>query len=158
MMLLRWLRSWKEPAWLIAQTDKMRRHLRLIRRHHRALARSFGALVCIRYLLLTQSYRSALAWIEKRASGRRSAPISPDVAAWSVHHSARLVPGAACLAQALALRYLLTRGDIECLIRIGVKPDSGKGFGAHAWVIHEGRCILGGRDEDLSTFSKLVDL
>lgn len=120
--------------------------------------RSFAVLVAIRYLLLTRSYRSALAWIENRAAERQPAPIIPDVAAWSVRHSAKLVPGAACLAQALALRYLLRRSDIDCLIRIGVRPDDAKGFGAHAWVIHDGRCILGGRDEDLQAFSKLVDL
>lgn len=141
-----------------ALPDKLRRYLRLVRRHHRTLARSLGALLYIRFLLFSGSYRSALAWIERRAAGRPPAAVLPEVAAWSVRHTARLVPGAACLAQSLALKYLLLRSDEACVIRIGVKANSDKGFAAHAWVVHDGQCILGGEEEDLKTFSKLVDL
>lgn len=143
---------------MLALIDKGRRILRLIRRHHRTLTRSFGVLVIIRWLLLRGSHRSVQNWIENQVGKRPVSPVSVPVASWSVRHAARLVPGAACLAQAFALRYLLLRAGEACTIRIGVKTTSRSAFGAHAWVVYEGQCILGGHEEDLRTFSQLVDL
>ena len=46
----------------------------------------------------------------------------------------------------------------ECIVRIGVRTTETRSFDAHAWVIHRGRVLIGGTDEDLKTFSRLVDL
>lgn len=148
----------KGPNWLFERIDHGRRILRLFRRHHRILIRSFLVLAAIRWRLGDGSHRFVQGWIESRAAKRPFAPISVPVAAWSVSHAARLVPGAACLAQAFALKYLLLRGGEPCTIRIGVKTSSESAFAAHAWVVYKGQCILGGHEEDLRTFSQLVDL
>lgn len=50
-----------------------------------------------------------------------------------------------CLSQALAARWLLSRGGYEAELKIGARIEDGA-LAAHAWLEHEGRVILGGRD------------
>ena len=138
--------------------ERLRRYVRLIRRHHRSLVYAFFVLARIRIGLSLGSYRSVQQWIERSTSDRGPRDIPVNVAAWSVANAARIVPGALCLAQALAVRYILLRANRACVIRIGVKSDEEKAFGAHAWVLYEGRCIIGGTHENLKTFNRLVDL
>ncbi|UVI39090.1 lasso peptide biosynthesis B2 protein [Qipengyuania spongiae] len=138
--------------------ERLRRYLRLIRRHHRPLVYAFVVLARVRIGLSLGSYRSVQQWIERNTTGRETYDIPVHVAAWSVSNAARFVPGALCLAQALAVRYLLLRANRECVIRIGVKSGEDKPFGAHAWVLYGGECIIGGREENLQTFNRLVDL
>lgn len=138
--------------------ERLRRYVRLIRRHHRALAYAFVVLMRVRIGLWRGSYRSVQNWIDRSVARRGPHDIPVNVAAWSVTHAARVVPGALCLAQALAVRYMLLRANRECVIRIGVKRGENEPFGAHAWVLHEGRCIIGGTAENLQSFNRLVDL
>lgn len=119
---------------------------------------AFIVLARVKIALVFGSYRSVLRWTEGRAARLPPHPVSVPVAAWSVRHAARFVPGARCLAQALSLHYLLLRAGEECVIRIGVKSGEAATLDAHAWVMHEGRCIIGGTDEDLQSFTRLVDL
>ena len=59
----------------------------------------------------------------------------------------RLVPGATCLTQALALKWMLARRRIACRLRIGVRHDPGGAFAAHAWLEMPSReVILGGTE------------
>ncbi len=51
----------------------------------------------------------------------------------AVRRARRLVPGATCLAAALALSRLLSRHGYAPMIRIGVTNEGGR-FAAHAWV------------------------
>ena len=46
----------------------------------------------------------------------------------------RYVPGATCLTQALALKWMLARRRIHSHLRIGVAKDADGAFKAHAWL------------------------
>ncbi|WP_053833473.1 lasso peptide biosynthesis B2 protein [Croceibacterium atlanticum] len=136
---------------------KARWKARLIRRHFSVLSLSLIALIVIRVVLATSSYRTALRLIEK-APPRRLPDIPVIVIVWAVRHTARLVPRASCLTQALAVRYLLSRIGESCVIRVGMAEGGKRPLDAHAWVIHEGRVLIGGETEEISRFTPLVDL
>ena len=59
----------------------------------------------------------------------------------AVRRARRLVPGATCLTQALALSRLLSSHGYTSVIRIGVTRDGGR-FAAHAWVECEGLALM----------------
>ena len=62
-----------------------------------------------------------------------------------VQRVSRVVPGATCLTQALALKWMLARRGIACRLRIGVRHDPGGAFAAHAWLeTPSGEVVLGG--------------
>src|SRR5262245_35979082 len=63
--------------------------------------------------------------------------------AWATSVSRELVPGATCLAQALAVRFLLRRHGLSARLCIGMKRIEGDGIRAHAWVESDGQVIGG---------------
>jgi transglutaminase superfamily protein len=70
-----------------------------------------------------------------------------DRLAWAVRTAWRRLPGTSCLAAALALHRVLSRQGHPSQLTIGVA--SGKdGFAAHAWVICDGKILLGGEESD----------
>lgn len=88
-------------------------------------------------------------------------PASPELAArcrWAVERAAGLVPGATCLTQALAGRFLLARRRAGSTITIGVAPKETGGFRAHAWLRSGEQVVLGGTQEDLRDFTELAEL
>jgi hypothetical protein len=64
--------------------------------------------------------------------------------AWMMTRCSRIVPGAKCLAQALALQILLGRKGCSCDLHIGVARYLDGEFSSHAWVVLQGHTILGG--------------
>jgi hypothetical protein len=62
--------------------------------------------------------------------------------AWGVRTAARLLPGASCLTQSLALHRLLVRAGHSSEVHIGVATDPQSGLSAHAWVEHAGSTWL----------------
>lgn len=72
---------------------------------------------------------------------------SPARMAWAVRNVSRLIPGASCLTQAMALHHLLARAGHASVVRIGVAVDEARKFRAHAWLEHEGAVIIGGSAE-----------
>ncbi|UUL82379.1 lasso peptide biosynthesis B2 protein [Sphingomonas qomolangmaensis] len=114
-------------------------------------------MLIVRIGLTLGSYRLVLRWIERYARPSRR-PTAVLVLVWSVRHSAKLVPGASCLTQALAMRYLMLRAGEGCTIRIGVRETANRPFDAHAWVMYQGRVLIGGNEQDLAAFKPLVDL
>lgn len=138
--------------------NRFRRILALFRRHHRHLFRALFVVAIIRIGLVFRTYKSIFDRSSVFASRLQPIDASPQVIVWSVKHVAKLVPGALCLAQALSVRYLLLRARKESIVRVGVKSDEKDGLGAHAWVIYEGRCIIGGSEEELRTYTPLCDL
>jgi hypothetical protein len=76
---------------------------------------------------------------------------------WSVRRSARLVPGASCLTQALAVQFLLARRGFQSTIKVGVREEGGKIL-AHAWLISGDTVVIGGAGTDLSAYASLTDL
>ncbi len=73
--------------------------------------------------------------------GPGSDSFSPACLAWAVRTVSRHIPGATCLTQALALRWLLSRSGHVSVVRIGVAKQQGR-FHAHAWVEHAGAPLL----------------
>ncbi len=66
--------------------------------------------------------------------------------AWAATRASRVVPGAACLTQALAAQVLLERRGLPARVRIGVTHTEGARLLAHAWVESHGRIVLGGTE------------
>jgi hypothetical protein len=126
-------------------------------------------IVALRWALATLPFKTVMR-LQRRAR-RVAPPRSPaphetaDRVARAVAAASRRVPGARCLAQALAGQILLARRGVPAEVRLGVArdgtdgPDETRGRGrvhAHAWLESEGRVVLGGAD--LGRFSALTAL
>ncbi len=137
--------------------------------------RALGLVAAMRLGLWVLPLRSLQVLAARLARGRYSAPIpmqntsaqvaaadqepqQPQVLAASAaqaerdlsratSRAARLVPGASCLTQALALQVLLGRRGLGSRLCIGVRKGSAGGFEAHAWVERGGRVLIGGSSE-----------
>lgn len=59
---------------------------------------------------------------------------SPAAVCWAVHRVARLLGGANCLAEALAIRFLLARHGRPAAVRIRLERAASGGVRVHAWV------------------------
>ncbi|MBN1835414.1 MAG: lasso peptide biosynthesis B2 protein [Spirochaetales bacterium] len=126
----------------------MRRYLALSREERSLLPRVFLLVVGLRIGLSLLPFGVFKRWAARcgeaspRTTGRAGVPASTLVRA--VQASGRLVPGASCLVQALAVRAMLERHGYHAELHLGVaKGDSGR-LTAHAWVVHEGRIVIGG--------------
>lgn len=65
--------------------------------------------------------------------------------AWAVNAiGGRLLGSRPCLTQALALQFLLWRRRVDTELRIGVDKDDDGQLLAHAWVVRDGRVLIGG--------------
>ena len=65
--------------------------------------------------------------------------------AWAVSKASRIVRyDRPCLAQALVLRYMLSRRGQTSELRIGVKKNDDASLRAHAWVEKDGEVLIGG--------------
>jgi Transglutaminase-like superfamily len=62
---------------------------------------------------------------------------------WAVEAVGRRVPGARCLARAVAAEAILDRGGRAPEVRIGARRDTHGGLEAHAWVEVDGRVVVG---------------
>jgi hypothetical protein len=76
--------------------------------------------------------------------------------AWCVRNMARLVPAATCLTQGLALQALLHRRGVASELKLGVRRDGPDGLAAHAWVVVDGRVVIGGGARDLAPFATIA--
>ena len=138
---------------MIADRDGLRRRLS----YGRLLLASFVAVTAVRAALYLFPYRSIRRWMPA-AAGRPDSRYYARKVAYCVGRTARLVPGASCLTQALAAQYLLARSGHRATIRIGGRRDEAGMVRAHAWLICEGAVVLGGREEHLSRYVPLTDL
>lgn len=75
----------------------------------------------------------------------------------AIAKAAPRVPGASCLPQALAARFLLGWFGEECQVRIGVAKSAQGKLEAHAWVESGGKVIVGGFSA-LDRYTPLPDL
>lgn len=108
--------------------------------------------------LVLLSYRTLKQWIPDRVPAGAATIDHLRRTAWGVRNAARLVPGATCLTQALAAQFLLARAGHRSQIRIGVAKDLDGRFLAHAWLISDGRVLLGGTSRELRRYTALADL
>ncbi|MFT3722197.1 MAG: lasso peptide biosynthesis B2 protein [Hyphomonadaceae bacterium] len=121
----------------------------------RLYLRAFFTLVRVRATLTFLSFRKIAAAHPKKS---RHSSRTPAQIASVVGRVARFVPGATCLTQAAAARYLLQIYGHPSTIRVGVKPAENKRFAAHAWLLHDDRVILGGDEKSLAAYKVLTDL
>ena len=94
---------------------------------------------------------------ERRLARAAARPARIDVtrAAAAVRRTARGVPAASCLTQAIAGQLLLAGRGCPSQIRLGVRRDDGGAFQAHAWLETEWGIVLGGGQ--LSRYTRLPD-
>ena len=83
--------------------------------------------------------------------------ISPRRLSWAIQASARRIPKASCLTQALALQILLTQTGKSGRVHIGVAKDTTRGFEAHAWLEHQGEILVGNNGE-LGRYAQILAL
>ena len=97
----------------------------------------------------------------RRVSFQPNLPFPSDAlarrVALSIQTSSHLVPKPTCLVQALAAKMLLGIRGCASQIKVGVRRN-GDTFGAHAWLISDGKVVLGGDTEDLSSFQPLMKI
>jgi hypothetical protein len=86
-----------------------------------------------------------------RRRGKPPHPEATDRVAFIIAVLGRRVPWRSdCLIQAIAAQRWFAALGIPAVIRIGVDRPDGGGFGAHAWLVHEGRVLTGGEIERYS--------
>jgi hypothetical protein len=122
------------------------------------LLRCVSVVAVVRLGLSLLSYRTLVRWLPK---SRDTAPKGYDElrrVGWGVRNASRIIPGASCLTQALAAQFLLARSGHQSRIRIGVAKDVDGRFLAHAWLISDGRLVIGGKSAELRRYRSLVDL
>ncbi len=78
-------------------------------------------------------------------------------ASQAVRMTSRLVPKATCLTQALATQVLVSRHGYDACLHIGVAKNGDERLEAHAWVVSNGRVVIG-ECADLSHFTALPPL
>lgn len=128
--------------------------------------RALRRVIAVRLMLWRWSHSRVRAAFSRGRNGERTAtPIlvgdrdlarEPAALAWAVRATARRVPKASCLTQAIALESLLAEAGEVGTVRFGVarKPDGA--FEAHAWVEHAGRILIGDLP-DLERFAALPE-
>jgi hypothetical protein len=119
------------------------------------LLRAFLIVVRVRIALAASSFNQVASWRPTRVA---KSSHTPHQIARAVERVSRLVPGATCLTQAAAGHYLLARYGHPSHIRVGVKPEEGTRFSAHAWLLSGEAVVLGGEAGALSEYSVLTDL
>jgi hypothetical protein len=112
----------------------------------------------VRIALSLLSYRVLRRFLRQKVPPTSSNNGKVDRIVSAVGRASRLVPRASCLTQALAAQFILARAGFPSQIRVGVAiHDQGK-FVAHAWLIRDGRVVMGGTAEEIQRYATLVDL
>lgn len=119
----------------------------------RLLARAFSLTLLVRGSLWVVPFRVLRRLLLPRRSP--TPPTAPlDRIVWAVAASARRVPDATCLTQALVAETLLRRAGHDATLHLGVaRPAQGAGLEAHAWVESGGAVVVG--DGELDRFTRL---
>jgi hypothetical protein len=118
----------------------------------RLLPRAVAAVVATRIALGLLPFRWVASAARRPTERRRPAVAGeePRDVTWAVAVAGRRVPGTTCLAQALALQFLLTRRGHVSHLRLGVARAAGD-FHAHAWLEDEqGTVLVGGSGRGLT--------
>ena len=76
---------------------------------------------------------------------------------WAVLATARRVPQASCLTQAMALQWLMTRSGRPSHLRIGVAKDAERGFRSHAWIEYQQKILIGDNG-DLAAYVPMASI
>jgi hypothetical protein len=121
--------------------------VRLSRRDRRQAIRALGWLTVATAAIRVWPY-SALRGAIDRIAPRTTvgAPITPVECEQALRRAVRVLPGASCLARAIAAVCLLRRDGRNSTLILGVRFDSSRRFQAHAWLECDG-IVVTGRNE-----------
>jgi hypothetical protein len=127
----------------------LRKLVRLAPAERRLVRRALFLIAAIRlglWMLPLRVLRRTLAQAGRRkpAHEERASLPAGDLAL-AVRRAARFVPRASCLAQALAVQYLLARQGMPSEVHLGISKRDGD-LAAHAWVEWDGQVIACGGD------------
>lgn len=126
----------------------------------RLLVEALGLLLTVRTGLSLGLYslqrRMVARCLHSRPSAAPRIGLTAECVALAVRRASRIVPGATCLAQALAGQVLLARAGHLSTLRIGVARRGHDGISAHAWVESGGRVVIGG--EGVDQYTEFPDL
>lgn len=114
-------------------------------------------MAAVRLGLTLLSYRRVRRWLPRG----RSASAHPAMCwrtARAVTRAAALVPGASCLTQAIAVQLILAWRGYASEIQVGVGTSETGGLNAHAWLLSEGRVVIGGSAAELAAYAPLTKL
>ena len=110
------------------------------------LIEAFATLAIVRGALHLVTIERLRAWAGHLKQGTK--PV--DRVVWSVRTASRWMPGTTCLCSALALQRLLSAQGHASELHIGVAHEP-QGIAAHAWILHEGRVLIGEQGQDRYT-------
>lgn len=138
---------------------RLRRFIELPQRDRVLLARALGMLLLVRLALWLLPWRFVRARFLHCSAAPTDRPV--DGAAHRIVRAVavarRYVPRATCLVQAVAAHALLRREGYPVRIEIGARKQDGRRVRAHAWVVADGRILLG-RTAGLSRYASLGSL
>lgn len=135
---------------------KISRFLALDQRDRILLLKAVALVAAVRVAITVSSNRALRSWIARPGEGANTPSVKEiQRVAWAVRKSARFVPSATCLTQALAAQHFLSRANFRSEIRIGVTSDASGRFLAHAWVVSGGLIVVGGTSEEVGRFRLL---
>jgi hypothetical protein len=70
---------------------------------------------------------------------------------WAIEAAGRRVPGARCLARAVAAEAILDRGRRDPQVHVGARRENNGELRAHAWVEVAGQVVVGAEERDAFT-------
>lgn len=118
----------------------LKRVKRLERSEVRVLLSALWALITVRTALHLFPFERVRIWAATTRESSRA--MSSRQLSWGIATAAKIVPGATCLTQALALQKLLARSDRASCLHVGVSRRNGE-FSAHAWLVEDGEILIG---------------
>jgi hypothetical protein len=120
---------------------------KLSRGERRLLVRSWWLVGSVRVGLWLLPYARLRRILDRRSEtpvDSWEARPDPERIAWAVTVASEYFPRAeTCLTRALAALYWLRRFGHPAELKLGVALDERKEFSAHAWVLSEGRVVIG---------------
>ena len=122
--------------------------IRLSRRDRELLLRAMGTLCVCWIRIRIQGVEKLEHWALQRGEGG----VSVEELNKAVDIAAKRFPRSTCLQRALALQRMLALNGHPSQLRIGVQR-SGEQFLAHAWLVKEGRTLIG--DSELEKYHVL---
>jgi hypothetical protein len=117
-------------------------------RRWRLLLEALVAVALVRAALTLRRTEAVRRRIARHGATRTPSLEDQREVAWSVAATARLVPGASCLTQALAGQALLARRGTDSTVRISIPAAAADGvLRPHAWLLAGSTILLGGSSQ-----------
>jgi len=120
---------------------RLKKFLSLERYDQRILLEALALLIWARLLLWIVPFPALHRRLSHRRVRKIAPPKDPQYYMNSIERAARYVPGASCLTQSLAARWLLAHSGHDATLRFGARRNSAGKFEAHAWIESNGQII-----------------